>query len=364
MHFWSHSGKAGVPIEYDGVPFVHVGRWSLICHQGKDIGARAKAKYIEKKKRLEQEGAMFSSRKTTTKKVNCPALIYVSHIVKYSQFKVPAKFLSENSLPTEQLRRTMKEKMRAKHRSHPSNVMRVHCYFVRLPEPGDHQGHPFVAQVLAANAASASVVVSNTSTLDRRKVNRNRDRQRRTREPMDERVAVRLEELIRSGHCSTAGIRAELNKFVIQHLFEGEPAPPAMFRRYNPTSRDILNAMHRVKQEALVSRCAELRSHCSIALNSISGALSTIEDEVALTNLYKQLIIISKQFESEEIKDTKLDCSVIVHQLPPEESSSYHVVTVIEEPAEKKIKLENVDCNDTCRNVFQRDNLIYGTYAS
>ena len=48
IHYWSHTGKlgkSGVPIEYDGVPFMHVGRWVLMCHQGKDVNKLHKQKY-------------------------------------------------------------------------------------------------------------------------------------------------------------------------------------------------------------------------------------------------------------------------------------------------------------------------------
>ena len=347
MHYWSHSGKVGVPIEYDGVPFMHVGRWSLICHQGRDIAATAKSKYLEKKKKQEQEGMRISgSRKASTKKVNCPAEIYVSHIIKYPQFKVSPRLLTDNSLPSEQIRKTNKEKLRLLHRKDPGKVVRLHCYYVRLPQPGDHQGHPFVAHV-AADDEATNLVVSNTSTLDRRKINKNRDRHRRTREPLDARVGEKLADLIREGYCSTAVIRSELNKFVIQELFAGEVPPPAMFRRYNPTSRDIQNALHKVKQEAYESHRTELRSLCSSALSNIDNALSSVDDEVTLSNMYKHLTHLCKQFGIGSNGRVSTDCSVSVHQVSSEETTTCQVVTVIEESQGRfKEEVDVVSFND------------------
>lgn len=334
MHYWSHSGKIGVPIEYDGVPFMHVGRWSLVCHQGRDTGSSIKNKYLEKKKKLEQEGLkVVNSRKSSSKKVNCPAEIYVSHVVKFPQFKVSSRLLADNSLPSEPVRKNIKEKLRLMHKRDPRKVVRHHCYYVRLPQPGDHQGHPFVAHVAADDISTkANVVVSNTSTLDRRKINKNRDKYRRTKEPIDNRVAAKLSSLIKEGFCSTAVIRSELNKFVIQELFSGEAPPPAMFRRYNPTSRDIQNALHKVKQEAYMSHRRELRSLCSDALKDIENSLISIEDEVTLGNLYKRLAGLRKQIGIGADYEDK-DCSVSIHQLVCEEVPSYQVVTLIEEPS-------------------------------
>lgn len=234
-----------------------------MCHQGKDKSLRRKLKLSdERKKLLDSTGAMKASRKSSTKKVNCPAEIYVSHIVKYPQFKVPSNLLEENSLPTEQVRRVIKRKLLTAYKRSASKLAAVHYFYIKLPLPQDHQGHPLVSRLVDKFATRTKDVVFNSSTLDRRKVNKNRDRQRRTREPIDERVAAKLQELARSGLDSTVLIRAELNKYVINELFVGQQPPPAMFRRYNPTSRDIINALHRAKQEATAAHLHALRSHC------------------------------------------------------------------------------------------------------
>ncbi|KAF2355779.1 Calcium-responsive transcription factor [Trinorchestia longiramus] len=331
LHFWSHCGKMGVPIRYDGVPFVHVGRWSLVCHQGRDTGLRRKTKYIEeRRKKTELTGTAPTVRKTSTKKVNCPAQIYVSHIVKYPQFKVPEQFLTENSLPTEQLRRVMKRKIRTKHKYNRLTMERLHRYYVRLPSSTDHQGHPLVSRSTDDHLQGPRDIISNSSTLDRRNVNKNRDRHRRTKEPIDDRVSKKLRELVSLGYTSTAVIRAELNKFVIKELFVGQQPPPAMFRRFNPTSRDILNALHRVKQDAAQQRRSCLLSLCESIMTSISESLETLDDE-SLSSACEQLHSVAEQLKNKS--QPKQDCSVSVHpQLPAEEASSpFSFVTVIEE---------------------------------
>ena len=211
LHYYSQSSSACLPIDYDGIPFMHVGRWTLICHQGKDLGSRNKSKYIEKKKlKQHEQNTLLPSRKSSSKKVDCPARIYVSHIVKYPQFSVPGKILSQNSLPSDQLRRAIKKKMSALYKQSCSKLALKHFYYLRLPLTADHKGHPFITPV--PSTVNRRMVVSNISTLDRRKTNKNRDRHRRTREPVDGRVLEKLNSLVKAGYCSVSAIRGELNR--------------------------------------------------------------------------------------------------------------------------------------------------------
>lgn len=50
IYFESLKGKCGMPITYDGVPFIHLGRWSFICHQGVDKCKKQRDQYYEKKR--------------------------------------------------------------------------------------------------------------------------------------------------------------------------------------------------------------------------------------------------------------------------------------------------------------------------
>ena len=122
--------------------------------------------------------------------------------------------VSQNSLPSEQLRRTTKRKISALFKQNSLKVELEHWYYLQLPMIADHKGHPFIATTPSTGNIK-KMVVSNISTLDRRKTNRNRDRQRRTREPVDERVLHKLNSLVKAGYCSVSVIRAELNRFVL-----------------------------------------------------------------------------------------------------------------------------------------------------
>ena len=335
MRFWSHAGKVGIPIEYDGVPFVHVGRWSLLCHQGKDIAAKAKQRYFERKAQILVKNSSLSniSRRTTTKKVNCPAEVYVSHIVKYPQFRVPKSSAKENLMPTEHIRRGIKDKIRTKN---PSKIVHQHCYIVRLPDVSDHSGHPCVASAAVIRDRPA---VSNISTFDRKVTNKNRDKYRRTKEPLDVRVALKLEEIIKGGIYSTSEIKSELNKYVIDDLFNSRPPPPAMFRRYNPTSRDIYNTFKRLKQKAYIYRCEEIRTHCVNIITNISKSLPKIGDEEVLTDIYEKLLKVSQHYSLSSVFEHSGDASVTLHTINSEEECEDNLIIEIDETP----KLENED---------------------
>lgn len=100
----------------------------------------------------------------------------------------------------------------------------------------------------------------------------------RTKEPVDPRVLTKMYELTRQGVTTVKMMQEAIAEFVREELFPcGEP-PPSMYRRYNPTSSDIQNAMYKV-----ICGCLFLHNilhvsyllYCTLVLKVIHGNVST-----------------------------------------------------------------------------------------
>ncbi|XP_068230021.1 uncharacterized protein [Palaemon carinicauda] len=297
IHYWSHTGKSGVPIEYDGVPFMHVGRWVLMCHQGHDINKRHKEKYQIRKTVEHQESGITPktrNRSQITKKVNCPAEIYVAHIMKFPQHKVPSALLAINSVPTDHMRKLTKKSIISAFNRGPKKFTRESWYYVRLPDPSSHEGHPVLGLVkeeacaqVTENAVSNSVPAEPVSVVKKKK--RPKNTKYRTKEPVDPRVLQKMYELTRQGVSTVKMMQAAIAVFVEEELFPlGEP-PPAMYRRYNPTPSDIQNAMYKVKQEMRLEGKSILQYRCAALVREITELVVQTDSEDYLNQLEEQL---------------------------------------------------------------------------
>lgn len=55
--------------------------------------------------------------------------------------------VSENCLPSDQVRRSIKRKLSEHYKQDPSMILCQHWYYVRIPQPWAHKGHPVMATV-------------------------------------------------------------------------------------------------------------------------------------------------------------------------------------------------------------------------
>ncbi|XP_045594390.1 uncharacterized protein [Procambarus clarkii] len=298
IHYWSHTGKCGVPIEYDGVPFMHVGRWVLMCHQGQDTNKRHKEKYLMRKHREQQESGVSPksrNRSQATKKVNCPAEIYVTHIMKFPQHKVPNALLAINSLPTDHMRKLAKKKIISSFKRYSSRFLRESWYYVRLPDPTTHEGHPVLGPIKKEPAANIptkctiEIPSQSGATAEIKRKRQSKSTKFRTKEPVDPRVLQKMYELTRQGVSTVKMMQEAIAEYVREELFHcGEP-PPTMYRRYNPTSSDIQNAMYKVKQEMRLEGKSILQYRCAALVREITEMVVQTDSEEYLNQLEEQL---------------------------------------------------------------------------
>jgi len=150
-----------------------------------------------------QEGIKFETRSRATKKVNCPAEIYISHIVKFPEHKVSEDMVTGNCLPSGQIRRVIKKKLSDQYKATPEMLICQHLYYVRIPQPWAHKGHP----VISMNADFSQVPSGTKVTLNSDAVARMYDKRKnavegivmRTKEPVDPRVLERIQFCYREG---------------------------------------------------------------------------------------------------------------------------------------------------------------------
>ncbi|KAK7075222.1 hypothetical protein SK128_016274 [Halocaridina rubra] len=297
IHYWSHTGKSGVPIEYDGVPFMHVGRYVLMCHQGQDVNKRHKEKYQLRRSVEYQESGITPktrNRSMVSKKVNCPAEIYITHVMKFPQHKVPSALLAVNSLPTDHMRKLAKKKIIDSFNSCPKKFMRESWYYVRLPDPASHEGHPVLGlvknencNVIAENAVDIKNLPEPNSFVKKRK--RAKNSKYRTKEPVDPRVLQKMYELTRQGVSTVKMMQAAIAVYVEEELFNSGKPPPAMYRRYNPTPSDIQNAMYKVKQEMRLEGKSILQYRCAALVREITELVVQTDNDDYLHQLEEQL---------------------------------------------------------------------------
>ena len=66
-------------------------------------------------------------------------------------------------------------------------------------------------------------------------------------EPLDERVALYLKEVIRNGCRRVKELQSRASEFVREKIFHGERPPESLRRRFNPNRKKVRNLITRVK---------------------------------------------------------------------------------------------------------------------
>uniref|UniRef100_A0A2P2IC99 Calcium-responsive transcription factor-like n=1 Tax=Hirondellea gigas TaxID=1518452 RepID=A0A2P2IC99_9CRUS len=299
IYFESLKGKCGMPIAYDGVPFIHVGRWSFGCHQGIDRNMKQKQQYHQKRKeKCKKEGIKLETRQRTSKKVNCPAEIYISHVVKFPQHEVSQSMVAENCLPSDQVRRSIKRKLSEQYKQNHVSIVCQHWYYVRIPHAWAHKGHPVLATISNTTESAEELVPSGTKvTLNAEAVARMYDKRKtsgekvviRTKEPVDGRVLDKIRELYKTGVQQEKDIRDCVAHYVKDELFAGKTQPPNIFRRFNPTHKDIANEITKAREELRVERLCEQRQVCSSFVSEIARLIPAVDEQETLDELQGQL---------------------------------------------------------------------------
>ncbi|XP_074641158.1 uncharacterized protein LOC141898911 [Tubulanus polymorphus] len=201
-------------IEWDGTPFIYMGRHVLICHFGTDHNLKKKQEFKEKQDKKMMDDHVFLKRRNlvqSTNKLGCNARIYISQIVRFPLIKIPENVRKHKVSASECLRNDLS-----------ANIDSVHGvvqFVIRFPSSEDHTNHP----------------VSGEGAM--------------LREPVCSEVRDYIIKLTREGFRKVSDTMRSVNNFVNNELFRGLPKPDPLRRRYFPTRDDIRNIMMKAKME-------------------------------------------------------------------------------------------------------------------
>ncbi|XP_073678281.1 uncharacterized protein [Garra rufa] len=181
-----------------------VGRRIYTCHQGVD-----KHKH-DKQKRQQQlvddhSDHCYKERRhllQVSKKLDCPARIYLVHIIRFPDYKIPDDIHKQRKESAGRLRHALA--------TNPSAVKFEKQYVACFPGIEEHKNHPVVGE-------AAEI-----------------------REPVDTRVEKHIEKLALAGARKVSEVRRHISIFVAE-LFRGEAPPPPTRRRFYPLDKDIRN---------------------------------------------------------------------------------------------------------------------------
>ena len=88
---WEKKGDL-MSLNFDGIPYIFLGKRDYQCHQGSDRGKRVKEKYqkLRDNLMLGDHPQAIKRRKLiqTTKKLNCPVQFSVKKIIKFPKFAI------------------------------------------------------------------------------------------------------------------------------------------------------------------------------------------------------------------------------------------------------------------------------------
>ncbi|XP_022098372.1 uncharacterized protein LOC110983427 [Acanthaster planci] len=134
--FWRARGqeddrKAAFP-DYDGIPFIMVGRKFWGCHLGRDKCRSGKIKYRTKMQEKSQESESSNWPITrSSKKLGCPAVISTVHVLKFHEYPISQ---SMTEFRRKQLLKRLRQSLLSKH----SIVKAEQRFYVHLAQPDEH----------------------------------------------------------------------------------------------------------------------------------------------------------------------------------------------------------------------------------
>nr|XP_055025687.1 uncharacterized protein si:dkey-31c13.1 isoform X2 [Misgurnus anguillicaudatus] len=133
-------------VPFDGIPFMVVGRRVYSCHQGVD-----KHKHEKQTRQLQllddcsDHQYKESRRLQDSKKLGCPARIYVVHLIRFPDYKIPDDIHKQRKESSGSLRRALT--------TNPSAVKFEEQYVAHFPEIEEHKNHHVVKEPFKGEAA-------------------------------------------------------------------------------------------------------------------------------------------------------------------------------------------------------------------
>ncbi|CAL8306292.1 unnamed protein product [Lota lota] len=139
--FWEWSRGEGTPtISFTGTPFMFIGTKEMGCHLGRDISESKKRK--EKPNLLDDNACGRKRRKRKSvqdcKKIGCPAILTVTRIATFPQFKIVDNKDRTKRAASARLKQALQR----------DPVIWENVYIIKAPSPSAHVGHAVNGEVI------------------------------------------------------------------------------------------------------------------------------------------------------------------------------------------------------------------------
>ncbi|XP_071818529.1 quinone oxidoreductase PIG3-like isoform X2 [Apostichopus japonicus] len=131
------AGMGNKGLDYDGMPFVIIATKVLDCQHGVDRHLKRKlvTDNIRNQKQFTEGRKRFRSSNKECKKVDCPAQLLVKDVIKFPDFRIGDKTDAKKAAVSRKLRQSLESN---------KNVVGERRYYLRLPLPSEHNGHPLM----------------------------------------------------------------------------------------------------------------------------------------------------------------------------------------------------------------------------
>ncbi|XP_070562430.1 calcium-responsive transcription factor-like [Ptychodera flava] len=201
-------------IEFDGVPFIVVGKLVLECHQGKEKTRKAK-----QAQQLNDDHGSYKKKRflvQPSKKIGCPAQVIMREVIRFDQFKVSSNSIWRKEEASKLLRQCLSTV------EDPTMDFQRRIY-VTLPTVNEHKFH----------------VTGETANMTL---------------PTDERVIGKIVSLVREGVNSVNEVKRHVSSFVKNELFRDCSPPPVTNKRFYPSKTDIRNHVYKTRMQQVKSK--------------------------------------------------------------------------------------------------------------
>lgn len=214
IHWQDTQDNARPHLLCDGVPFIIMGTRTLDCHQGPDRDKKRKHIRAAANQQKDFENYLDMEHDYTerewhsvkaSKKLNCPAKIYIRHIIKFPEYECPEAIedIGHRHAVTTRLQLDFKRR---------EDIVKGHQFHVQLPQ--SHANHVVGEQT--------------DSSL-----------------PIDRDLSAFIQKKVTEGVANTKEMKKLLEEYLqsSEHLFKGKELPSRNNTRYWPTLKQIRNHM-------------------------------------------------------------------------------------------------------------------------
>ena len=222
---WELSGE--YPIEYNGFPFIYMGREIYSCHQGKCRHSKANSENQRKKDNqlLTDHCYNVKSRKLiqNTKKLDCPANFVVKKIIRFKDFGIASNTRHLRDVQSKKVKASILNTTNTTTTTTTTTTTEISeigelIYMCEFPSKSAHKYHH--------NGPAAGLI-----------------------EPLDSNVEDYLKQEIRLGCRKTSELRRCAERYVNDTIFQGEKNPAMHRRRFRPGRKKIKNLVLAVSRE-------------------------------------------------------------------------------------------------------------------